>query len=320
MTLSLIFIVMVCAALAFDLCVANRTAHTPTVKQAVGNSLAWIALSVAFGGVIWFERGAHDAGLYFTAYLMEKSLSVDNLFVFSLIFTYFNIQGQYRHKVLYWGIFGAIALRLLMIGAGVGLVQAFSWVLYPFGAWLVFAGVKMFRQGDEEPDDVGDSLAVRIASKLVPIWKGGPRLDSIHQHGGKFFMNRYVPVPGTWRDVKSKRFATTMLLALVAVELADVIFAVDSIPVVVAFTKDFTLAFTSNLMAILGLRSLFFLLDHLLSRLIYLPYALGFALAFIGVKMLSVDFLHIPTGYSIGVIVGALGVATVASIIKTKGA
>ncbi len=302
MTLSLIFIVMVCAALAFDLCVANRKAHAPTVKEAVGNSLAWIALSVAFGGVIWFERGAHDAGLYFTAYLMEKSLSVDNLFVFSLIFTYFGIKGEYRHKVLYWGIFGAVALRMLMIGAGVGLVQAFSWVLYPFGAWLVWAGVQMFRQGEDEPDDVGESLAVRMAKKLVEVWDA--------DHFGKFFIT----------SKNGHRFATTMLLALVAIELADVIFAVDSIPVVVAFTNDFTLAFTSNLMAVLGLRSLFFLLDHLLSRLVYLTYALGFALSFIGVKMLIVDFWHIPTGLSIGVILGALGVATVASVIKTRGA
>lgn len=310
MTLSLLFILMVGGALAFDLFVANAKAHAPTVKQAALNSLAWVALAVAFGGLMWWERGAHDAGLYFTAYLMEKSLSVDNLFVFSLIFAYFGIKGEHRHKVLYWGIFGAIVLRIVMIGAGVQLVSMFSWLLYPFGAFLVYAGIKMFRQGEDEPEDVGNSLAVRIARWLVPVWTG--------DHKGKFFVYPLQKRLGNPHTVTRTRAATTMLLALVAVELADVIFAVDSIPVVVAFTQDFTIAFTSNLMAILGLRSLFFLLDHLLSRLVYLSYALGFALTFIGVKMLIADFVHIPTGISIGLIIGALVVAALASLYSTR--
>lgn len=309
------FTLVVAAALAYDLFIANRNPSAPTVKQAALSSLGWIALAVAFGGVMWWVRGAADAGLYFTAYLMEKSLSVDNLFVFSLIFTYFGIKPEYRHKVLYWGIFGAIILRIIMISAGVGLVSMFSWVLYLFGAFLVYAGFKMFKGGQDEPEDVGNSYAVRIARWLVPVWTG--------DHKGKFFVKRpdflKVKVTGLQTAyVGTSRAATTMLLALVAVEIADVMFAVDSIPVVVAFTQDFTIAFTSNLMAILGLRSLFFLLDHLLSRLVYLTYALGFALVFIGVKMLIVDFIHIPTSVSIGCIIGALVVATVASVVKTR--
>lgn len=307
MTTLLLFGCVVLPALALDLLVLNRGACTPTLRNAVANSVAWIALACAWGGVLGWLEGPQAMGLYFTAYLMEKSLSVDNLFVFSLIFTYFGIEPRYRHKVLYWGIIGAVLLRATMIAAGVQLVAMFSWLLYLFGAFLLYAGYKMFRGGGDEPEDVGNSLAVQVAQKLVPTWSGF--------HEGKFFVKeKYLPKTA----LIPKKMATRLLLALVAVELADVLFAVDSIPVVVAFTGSFTIAFTSNLMAVLGLRSLFFLLDHLLSRLVYLSYALGFALAFIGFKMLAAPWLHVSTGLSIGTILGALAVATLASVWVTR--
>lgn len=269
--------------------------HAPTVTEASLWSLGWVILSCLFGGYVWLHMGADAGTRWFTAYVMEKSLSVDNLFVFSLIFGYFQIPVKFQHKCLLWGMLGVFVLRGTLLLIGVGAVQSFHWLTYVFGAILVYNGLKMFKQEDDD-HDVENEPAVKIAKKLVPY-------QPEKTLGGNFFVN-------------SK--ATRLLVCVVAIELADVIFAVDSIPVVVSVTQDFFLAITSNVAAILGLRSLYFLLEHLLNRLHYLPIALAAVLTFIGAKMLLAHWVHITQVQSLGVVFGLLIFATIASIMKGK--
>lgn len=301
-TFYIVFNLAVLAALALDLGIFNRKAHAPSIREATVTSLIWVAVSIAFGIGVWHYSGPVLGMQWFTAYTMEKALSVDNLFVFSLIFAYFKIDPKYRHKVLFYGILGAIIMRTGMLVAGITLVQTFHWLLYIFGAFLLYTGIKMLTAKDDDDADVQNSLAVRIVSRL------GLRFAAPPVGEGKFWVTQTHPYTG-----KPVRFYTSMFMALIAVEIADVVFAVDSIPVVLAITQDFMVAYTSTILAILGLRSLFFVLEHLLSRLRYLPIALGFILAFIGSKMLIADFYHVPVSISLAVVLSALIVATVAS-------
>lgn len=310
-TFYILFNCAVLAALVTDLGIFNRKPHAPSVKEATFTSLFWVAVSLAFGAGIWFFKGPVLGMQWFTAYTMEKALSVDNLFVFSLIFGYFKIKPEYRHKVLFYGIIGAIIMRTFMLLMGVTLVSTFHWLLYIFGAFLLYTGVKMLIAGDNEDTDVSKSLAVRIAGKFFKV-------DPNPDHSGKFFIQ--VPTHSELGlvGVTGVRMASLMLLALVAVEISDVVFAVDSIPVVLAITQDFMVAYTATILAILGLRSLFFVLEHLLSRLRYLPIALGFILAFIGAKMLVADFIHISVGASLAVVLAALTLAGVTSMLNPE--
>lgn len=305
----LLFNSAVLAAMVADLGLFNRTPHAPSVKEATLTSLFWVAVAVAFGAGVWLCKGPVLGMQWFTAYTMEKALSVDNLFIFSLIFGYFKIKPKYRHKVLFYGILGALTLRTGMLLAGVTLVQMFDFLLYGFGAFLLYTGLNMLLAGDDEQDDVAESWAVRIARGLNLPLLFDPRLDRRKPWGneGKFTVR-----------LGSRRLYTLMFLALIAVEIADVVFAVDSIPVVLAVTQDFMVAYSATILAILGLRSLFFVLEHLLSRLRYLPVALGFILAFIGAKMLVADFFPISVGVSLAVVLSTLALATVTSVLNPE--
>ncbi|MCA1630640.1 MAG: TerC family protein, partial [Acidobacteria bacterium] len=267
--------------LGIDLGLFNRKAHTVTYKQAVGWSAVWITLALLFSGVVYWRRltelgadGAQDSVLkYLTGYIIELSLSVDNLFVFLLIFSYFKVPSKYQHRVLYWGVLGALVMRAVMILVGAALITKFHWIIYLFGAFLVYTGVKMFFQKEDEGVDPEKSMAVRAVSRVLPITRG--------YDGQKFFTRK-----------GGKLYGTLMLLVLVTVEVTDLVFAVDSIPAIFAITTDPFIVYTSNVFAILGLRTFYFLLAGVIEKFHYLKMGLAIVLTFVGVKMLTESFLH----------------------------
>ena len=279
--------------LMVDLLVFNRKAHKVSIREALIWSVVWIGLSLTFNGAVWWLLGADPALDFLTAYLIEKSLSVDNLFVFLVLFSYFGVAPRFQHRVLFWGVFGAIVLRGLMIFGGVALVERFHWVLYLFGGFLVFSGIKLALSRGEtvNPDK---NLAVRIGRRIFPLTE--------KFHGQKFFVR-----------IDGKRLATPLLLVLISVEFTDVLFAVDSIPAVFGITTDGFIILTSNIFAILGLRALYFLLAGVMDRFQYLPLGLAVVLTFIGVKMLIEPWVHIGTGVSLAVVGGILSLSVIAS-------
>lgn len=280
------FHVFVFAMLALDLEVFNRKAHAPSVKEAAVWSSVWITLALVFNLVIFKVEGPQKGLEWLTGYLLEKSLSVDNLFVFVLLFASFRVELRHQHKVLFWGVLGALVMRAGMILAGTALLNRFAWMIYVFGGFLLFTGIKMLVTKEEERDP-SQHPAVRFFKRLVPFdEKGG------FEH---FF---------TFRD--GRRFATPMLLVLVSVEITDVVFAVDSIPAVLAVTRDPFVVYTSNIFAILGLRSLYFLLAKMMDRFHRLKTGLAVILAFVGVKMCIAEWLKIPTVVSLLVILAVL--------------
>lgn len=287
------FNIFVFGMLALDLGVFHRKAHAVSIKEATIWSCVWVALAMVFNVGIYFAWGHIKALEFFTGYVIEKSLSVDNLFVFLMIFQYFNTPAQYQHRVLFWGILGALILRAIFIVMGAALLNNFHWMIYVFGAFLIFTGIKMFLQGDEklEPDK---NPVVRLFERLVPIIK--------EYDGQKFFVRR-----------DGKTYATLLMLVLVVVETTDVIFAVDSIPAIFAITKDPFIVYTSNVFAILGLRALYFLLAGVMEMFVYLKVGLSFVLCFVGVKMMLVDVYKIPIGASLSVIGGVLLLSVAAS-------
>lgn len=260
------FFSVVLIALFVDIGIVNRNAQVPTRRQTLGWTLVWVSLALAFNGFIWWQFGLPKATLFLTGYLIELSLSVDNLFVFLLIFSYFKVPKKYRHRVLFWGIIGALLMRMIMIFAGIELVERFHWLIYVFGAFLVYTGINMFKEEDEhfEPHE---SALVRFATKYIRI--------SRHYDGEKFFVVK-----------DGVRTGTLLLLVLITVEVTDLIFAVDSIPAILGITTDPFIVYTSNIFAILGLRTFFFLLADFADRFHFLKYGLAFVLTFIGVKML----------------------------------
>jgi tellurite resistance protein TerC len=253
-----------------------------------------VSLGIGFAGVIWAWQGAGPAGEYTAAWLLEKSLSVDNLFVFALIFSYFKVPREYQHRVLFYGVLGALVLRFVFIAAGIALLEQFSFVIYVFGAFLIYTAIKMVRD-DGVDMDPGQSRAVRMLRRVVPV---------TGDYQGQHFVLRRA----------GKLVATPLLAVLVAIETADVLFAFDSVPAALGVTDEVFLVFTSNALAILGLRSLFFLLSGLMEKFHKLATGLAFVLAFIGVKMLLTDVWHMPTALSLGVIVASLAVAVAASL------
>jgi len=298
-----LFAVFVLAMLALDLGVFHRKAHAVRLKEALLWSLAWIAMALLFNlGILLFwpehhpNLTAHQAALQFlTGYLLEKSLSVDNLFVFLLIFSYFKVSPVYQHKVLFWGILGALVMRLLFILAGLALLERFHFIIYFFGAFLVYTAVKMaLHKGAEVHPE--RNLVLRLCRRILPV--------TPEYVGGRFF----VSLRGRW-------MATPLFVVLVVVESSDVVFAVDSIPAILAISRDPFIIYTSNVFAILGLRALYFALAGIMELFHYLHYGLAAVLGFVGVKMLIGDFYHIPEGGSLGIIGGILLVAMVASTI-----
>ncbi|MEI7484575.1 MAG: TerC family protein [Ignavibacteriota bacterium] len=293
------FLLFLVIMLALDLGVFNKKQHEVKVREALITSGIWIALAIVFNIGVFYLMG-HEKGLEFlTGYLLEKSLSVDNIFVFILLFSFFDVPKKYQHKVLFWGIFGALIMRAILIFIGTALIAQFSWVIMIFGAFLVIAGLKMAFQKEEkvEPDK---NPIVRFVKKVIPV--------TPQYHKDKFFV----------RLNKGGLFATPLLIVLIVVETTDLIFAFDSIPAILAITNDSFIVFTSNAFAILGLRALYFALSGFMDKFHYLKMGLSIILVFIGVKMLLAGVVHISTVLSLIVILAVLTIAIGSSMVRNK--
>jgi tellurite resistance protein TerC len=318
----IVFFAVVLTALAVDLGIANRNSHAPTRRETLAWSAVWISLALLFNTFILWQFGGFKAKEFLTGYIIELSLSVDNLFVFLLIFNFFRVPKKYQHRALFWGIFMALVLRMVMIFAGAEMVERFNWILYFFGAFLIYTGLKMF--GDDDEFNPEDSAIVKLTTKFVRISK--------HYDGEKFFI---IGEDG-------KRAGTLLLLVLIVINVADLVFAVDSIPAIFGITTDKFIVYTSNIFAILGLRTFFFLLLDMAEKFHLLKYGLAFVLSFIGVKMLlpllaqgmimllggndsgfghflqrylQHDFEQIVINISLGIVVGAIALSIIFSLI-----
>jgi tellurite resistance protein TerC len=307
-----VFFVAVLIMIAIDMLSLKKSgAHKVSPKEALAWSIVWVAVSCAFGGWLYWEIG-HNQAMghqlasqkvmeYFTGYVLEKSLAVDNLFVFLMIFSYFKVPPQYQHRVLLYGVFGAIILRAIMVFVGAVLVSEFQWILYIFGLFLLYTGIKMLKHNDDNNDEA------EFAQNKILVWLQKHIRVSNQLDGEKFFTIE-----------NGKRIATPLLLVLIMVELSDVVFAVDSIPAIFAVTTDPFIVLTSNIFAILGLRAMYFLLADIADRFIFLHYGLAFVLSFIGIKMLIMKWVHIPVGASLAVVFGALGVSIMISLLYNR--
>jgi len=290
------FMVLVLIMLVLDLGVFHRQAHEVKLKEALAWSAVWIILSLVFNAVIWHYMGKVKALEFFTGYLIEKSLSVDNLFVFIMLFSYFKVDPKYQHKVLFWGIIGALVMRAIFIFAGVALLEKFHWLIYIFGGFLIYSGIAMLKphKEDIEPDK---NPLVRLFTKFFPVTQ--------QMHGGKFFIR-----------INAKLFATPLFIVLLIVEFTDLIFAVDSIPAILAVSTDTFIIFTSNVFAILGLRALYFALAGITQYFYYLKYGLAAILAFVGTKMILSGFgIKFEIIYSLVVIFTLLLLSVLASLV-----
>lgn len=298
--LTIVFGILVVGFLIVDLGFFNKKSHKIEFKEALWQSIFWIAISVAFGALIFFFLNKETAVEFFGAYITEKMLSVDNLFVIMLIFSYFKLEDKYHHKVLFWGILGAIIFRGIFIGVGSYVVHQFYWVLYIFGAILLYTGFKLLKDKKEEHVDFSKNKIIKFAHKILPF------TDS--HHGGKFFFRK-----------DGKFFFTSLFMIVLLVEATDIIFAVDSIPAVFAISQNTFVVFTSNIFAILGLRALFFLIENVLHRFHHLQKGLAVILLFIGVKMfLPIFGLHISSFVSFGFIMSAFAFSIVLSLLFPK--
>jgi len=302
----LTFLGIVVALLAFDLGVLHRDDHEIGVRESLLLSAGYISVALIFGAWVWWYLGAQSGMDYYTGFMIEKSLSMDNVFVIALIFTFFAIPRQYQHRVLFWGILGVIVLRAIMIGLGATLVSQFSWVLYLFGAFLIFTGIKMWIIADHVPDIENNPL-LKFLKRHMRVTDG--------LHGNAFWVQEPDPASG-----KMVRFATPLLLALVLVEFVDLVFAVDSVPAIFAITTDPFIVYTSNIFAILGLRALYFALAAMIHRFKYLKYALSLVLVFIGTKIFLVGIIgKIPPAISLSVTFGLIAGGVLVSLWKTRG-
>ncbi len=293
------FNVFVLMMLALDLGVFHRKAHVVSFKESMSWTAVWIALAMAFNGWVWHQLGPEKGLEFFTGYVIEKSLSVDNVFVFALLFSYFAVPQVYQHKVLFWGVLGALVMRAVMIVLGAALITKFGWILYLFGGFLILTGIKMIVKQEEE-----------IHPERNPVVRWFKRWMAVTPdfRGDRFFVRE----GGTWA-------ATPLFVVLLLVEVSDLVFAVDSIPAIFAVTKDPFIVYTSNVFAIMGLRSLYFALAGVMDKFHYLKVGLGFVLSFVGVKMLLAHTAwKIDTVVSLGVIVGILGASVVASLVRPR--
>jgi tellurite resistance protein TerC len=275
----ILFNAFVLLMLALDLGVFHRKVHEVSVKEALTWTFVWVFLAMVFNAIIFYWKGQQQALEFFTGYLVEKALSIDNIFVFIMIFTYFQIPSKYQHKVLFWGILGALIMRVIFIFAGVALIEKFHFTIYLFGALLIYTGYKMFYHNNAtiEPDK---NPAIKFFKRFMPVTPG--------LHGDKFFVK-----------LSGKQFATPLFLVLILIETTDLIFAVDSIPAILAITQDQFIVYTSNVFAILGLRSLYFALAGVVHRFWLLSYGLAVVLIFVGIKMLLIDVYKIPIEWSL---------------------
>jgi len=293
------FHLLIFAMLAVDLGVFNRKAHAPSFKEAAVWSAVWITLALIFNGVVFWAMGSQKGVEWFTGYLLEKSLSVDNLFVFVLLFTAFQVEMRHQHRILYWGILGALVMRAVMILAGTALLNRFEWMVWIFGGFLVYTGVKMFFAKEGAQNDPTQSSMVKVFRRVLPFDPEGGHARLMVKKGGKHFF-------------------TPMFLVLLMVEVTDLLFAVDSIPAVLAVTRDPFTVYTSNIFAILGLRSLYFLLARMMDRFHYLKVGLAVILTYVGIKMCIVEWVHIPIALSLSIIALVLIVSVVASLRRVQ--
>ena len=292
------FNVFVLLMLALDLGVFNRKAHAVSIKEAMIWTGVWVTLAMCFNGLIYYWQGEVKALEFFTGYIIEKALSVDNIFVFVLIFSYFKTPAIHQHKILFWGIIGALIMRAAFIFAGVALLEKFHWTIYVFGAILMYTGYKMFTQKEIIIEPEKNPL-IKLFRRVMPVTN--------ELYGGKFFVKQ-----------DGKRFATPLFLVLVLIETTDLIFAADSIPAILAITQDHFIVYTSNVFAILGLRSLYFALAGMMDKFRYLSKGLALILIFVGLKMLLVDFYKLPIQIALLVIVVILFVSITASLMSNK--
>jgi len=298
--LSILFGVIVVGFLIADLGFFNKKSHKITFKPALYQSLFWIGISLVFGLLVFIFIGKDTAVEFLSAYVTEKMLSVDNLFVILLIFNYFKLEEKYHHKALFWGIIGAIIFRAVFIGVGAYVISQFHWILYIFGALLFYTGVKLLRDKKEEHINFENNKVIKFAHKLLPF-------TDTH-HGGKFFVRQ-----------NGKFYFTSLFMIVLLVEATDIIFAVDSIPAVFSISQNMFVVFTSNIFAIMGLRALFFLIENILHKFHHLQKGLAFILLFIGLKMLSGIFgIHLSSVLSLGIIMFAIVSSIVLSILFPK--
>lgn len=303
-----VFISLVLGLLALDLGVLHKNSKEIGIRESLLMSGFYIAIGLAFGGWIWYQSGEQSAMEYVTGFVVEKSLAMDNIFIIAMIFSYFAIPRQYQHRVLLWGILGVIVLRGIMIAGGAAIVENFHWVLYLFAAFLVFTGLKMLFSSDHDENDIGNNRILKFLRSRLPVTE--------KLHGEKFFVKETDAATGNL-----KTFVTPLFLALIMVEIADLIFAVDSIPAIFAITTDPFIVYTSNIFAILGLRALYFALAALIHRFAYLKYALAAVLVFVGSKIFVADMLgiaKIPPAVSLGVTVAILATGIIGSLIATR--
>jgi tellurite resistance protein TerC len=300
LNLFILFAIIIIGFLVADLGFFNRKAHKISLKSAFLQSLFWISISCLFGALIWYVQGGNQAAAFMSAYVTEKMLSVDNLFVILLIFNFFGLEDKYYHKVLFWGIMGAIVFRAIFIGVGAYIISQFHWVLYIFGAILLYTGIKLFKNNEEEHANFHDHAILKFAKKIFRF--------STNYHDGKFFLKEN----GKWH-------ATVLFMIVILVEGTDIIFAVDSIPAAFSISQDPFIVFTSNIFAIMGLRALFFLIEGIVHKFHYLQKGLSFILVFIGLKMLlGLVHVHLSSLMSFAIIMSALGMSLLLSVLFPK--
>lgn len=306
----LVFIGIVLALLVLDLGVFNKEDHEIGIAESLKMSAFYITLGLAFSGFVWWQLSGEATAQYLTAFVVEKTLALDNIFVIALIFSFFAIPRKYQHRVLFWGILGVIVLRGIMIGLGATIVANYHWVLYLFAVFLIITGIKMLFSSEDDEPDMSRNPLLRFARKHMRV------TDELH--GNAFFVRLKDSSTG-----KMVRFATPLFLALIMIEVADLIFAVDSVPAVFTITTDPFIVYTSNIFAILGLRALFFALSAILHRFAYLKYALSILLIFIGSKMFIADLMgweKFPPAWSLGITFAILGTGVIVSLVKTRDA
>jgi tellurite resistance protein TerC len=290
-----LFNLFVIALLALDLGVLNRRPHAIGFREAIAWSAGWIALALAFAGLVFFWHGRAQSLQFVTAYVIEVSLSVDNLFIFLVIFRYFKVPDEHQHKVLFWGVLGALVMRGIFIAAGVSLIERFEWIIYAFGALLVYSGLKLLRHDDAQIHPEKNPV-LRLFRRALPV--------TDEYEGGKFFTRR-----------NRELYATPLLIVLLVVETSDILIAVDSVPAVLAITRNAFIVYTSNVLAILGLRSMYFALAGMMDRFHYLHYGLSVVLIFIGLKMIASHYVDVPTEWALGIVLAVLATSVVVSLI-----
>lgn len=293
------FFILIIILLAIDLGVFHRKVHAISLKEAVLLSIFWISLAMIFNAGIYHILGVDKAFEFLTGYIVEKSLSVDNLFVFLIIFSYFKVDIKYQHKILFWGILGALITRGIFIFTGITLINLFHYAIYIFGAFLIYTGIKLTRSGDDDKVDPGKNFVLTHIGKYIPIAKD--------YQGDKFFIRN-----------SPNLFITPLLIVLLVIETTDVMFAFDSVPAILSITRDSFIVYTSNIFAILGLRALYFVIAKIMPMFFYLNYGLAVVLTFIGVKMVISDFYKIPITLSLGIVASVLLISILISMARNN--